>query len=100
MFIELTKARKDLRRYRRSVERNQRRIARELDRIQKDLDKIYPNPSIIAAHELLTDPDYAWNGDFDDLREPLAELILKINKAGLFPDDVDTISRILLSAPR
>ena len=100
MFVELSQARKDLRRYRRTVKRDQRRIARELAKIQKDLDKIYPNPSIIAAHELLLDPDYAWGGDFDDLREPLAELILKINRAGLFPNDVDTISRILLSAPR
>lgn len=87
---------RDLKRERRRIDLERKRINRELHKIQNELDKIYPHPELIEAYELLLDLDYVWKGDFDYLREPLADLLLKISRAGLFPDDVKRITRILL----
>jgi hypothetical protein len=97
MFIpELVEARRQLRAHVREVQRNRRRVNRELRRIQRQLRLIVPNETFVEAIEMLRDLDYVWRGDFDEIREPLAELIVEVNRAGLFPSHIDEITRILL----
>jgi hypothetical protein len=96
MLIVIKENYRELKRQRRKIEADRRRIDRELRKIGKELSRIYPQPELVEAYELLLDLDYVWKGDFDYLRHPLADLLLKVNQAGLFPDDVKRITRILL----
>jgi hypothetical protein len=46
---------------------------------------------------LLTDQDLVWHGDFDTLREPIAELMFKVHQTGLFKDEVNRLASIVMS---
>jgi hypothetical protein len=96
MLLIVKASYRELKRERRRVDAERKRISRELKKIEHELSRIYPHPELVEAYGLLLDLDYVWQGDFDYLREPLANLLFKINQAGLFPDDVKRISRILL----
>ena len=92
----LAESRRQLRAHVKAVEKNRRRINRELRKIQRDLDRLYPDDTVIEAVDMLCDLDYVWRGDFDKLREPLADLIIEANRAGMFPSHINEINRILL----
>ena len=97
--LPLSQVRRDIRRKRRALETERRNTNRHMKAIKKDLDRMFPNSDVLEAVDVLVDLDIVWAGDFDKLREPLADLLLKVDKSGLFHDDVEQIIRVLLSAP-
>ena len=97
--LPLRQVRRDIRRKRRALESERRNTNRHMRAIKKDLDRMFPNSDVLDTVDLLVDLDVVWSGDFDKLREPLADLLLKVDKSGLFQNDVEQIIRVLLSAP-
>jgi hypothetical protein len=90
---------RDLRKRRREWQAEKRRVAKQMQRIRVDMDRLYPDPDLVEALALLLDQDLVWHGDFDDLREPLAELLLKLHACGVFTDDVTRLAKLLLCIP-
>jgi hypothetical protein len=90
---------KDLRKRRRAWEAEKRRTEKAMARIRVDMERLYPDPSLVDALALLMDEDQPWFGDFDLMREPLAELLLKLHACGVMQDDVERLTDVILYVP-
>ena len=88
-----------LRRRRREWEAEKRRVEKVMSKIRVDMERLYPNENLVEALALLLDQDLVWSGDFDLLREPLAELLLKLHACGVFTEDVDRLTQEILYIP-
>ena len=88
---------RDTKRRRREMARDRRKIQKSLKTIALELKVIYPDPVLVEAVSLLTDQDLVWHGDFDTLREPIAELMFKVHQTGLFKDEVNRLASIVMS---
>lgn len=85
-----------VRKMRKTWEREKNKVQRDLRKIRYDLQRLYPDPKMLRALDKLVDLDTAWVGDPDDLREPLAALLLKCFACGVFKEETSAVVKILV----
>jgi len=85
---------------RKKTNKERRQVKRLMRQIQWDLERIYPNADLLEAISVLLDQDLVWSGDFDDLREPLAELLIKLQSINLFNDELVRLAKVLIYTPK
>ena len=87
---------KDLKKRVKVQRSQQRNLDKHIQKINRSFVILHPNQEVLEAITLLIDDDLVWSGDFDDLRHPIANLMIKAETMGLFKEDLAVLSKTLL----
>ena len=95
--INIKQIARDARRQRIQLEAQQRKTQKIMARLMKDLGRLYPHEDFMQAIIILENPDLVWLGDFDNVRIPLAALMLKAHATGVFNDELVEVTEAILT---